>query len=129
MNLTSSDNQYFLRPAPVNGLDAVAFHYSVYRIFERLLGLDGNLQVGWDLPTNFVNAWNGMFVENDLINAFTGEIDPRHLYGLSNFDILRWDGLVNGTQRSSLGAFIANLVVPGAPLVSFLVEYLKFVVN
>ena len=129
MNLTSSDNQYFLRPAPVNGLDAVVFHYSIYRIFERLLGLDGNLQVGWDLPTNFVNAWNGMFVENDLINAFTGEIDPRHLYGLSNFDVLRLDGLVNGTQRSSLGAFIANLVVPGAPLVSFLVEYSKFVVN
>ena len=70
-----------------------------------------------------------MFVKNDLINAFTGETDPRHLYGLSNFNVLRWDGLVNGTQRSSLGAFIVNLVVPGAPLVSFLVEYSKFVVN
>ena len=118
-NITSNDSQYFLRPAPLNGLDSVAFHYSIYRSFERFLGLDGNLQVGYDTPVNFVDAWNVIFVQNDFINAFTGEVDPRHLIGLSNFDVLRWDGLVNGTQRSSLGSFIGNLVVPGAPLVGF----------
>ena len=37
---------------------------------------------------------------------------------MSNFDILRWDGLVNGTQKSAIGTFLASLVVPGAPLVS-----------
>jgi alpha-1,3-glucan synthase len=79
-----------------------------------------NLQVGYDIPINFVDAWNTLFVENDFINAFTGEIDPRHMYGLSNFDILRWDGLVNGTQKSTLGTFIASLLLPGAPLVSFI---------
>jgi len=41
------------------------------------------------------------------------------MYGMSNFDILRWDGLVNGTQRSAIGTFIASLLMPGAPLVSF----------
>lgn len=120
MNLTANDNQYFLRNASVNGLDAVAFHYSIYRSFQRFLGLDGNLQVGYDVPVNFVDAWNTLFVENDFINAFTGEIDPRHLYGMSNFDILRWDGLVNGTHKSALGTFIASLMMPGAPLVSSL---------
>ena len=118
INITSSNDTYFLRPAPLNGLDSVAFHYSIYRNFQRLLGLDGNLAAGYDLPLDFVEAWNQILAENDFINAFTGEIDPRHLYGMTNFDILRWDGLVNGTQKSTLGMFIASLVLPGAPLVS-----------
>ena len=42
------------------------------------------------------------------------------MYGMSNFDILRWDGLVNGTQRSALGTFIGSMLLPGAPLVGFL---------
>ena len=119
INVTSNDNQFFLRAAGNNGLDAVAFHYSIYRSFQRFLELDGNLQVGYDTPVNFVDAWNTLFVENDFINAYTGEVDPRHLFGLTNFDILRWDGLVNGTRRSALGMFIASLAMPGAPLVSF----------
>ena len=82
------ERHYFLRKAPLNGPDSVAFHYSMYRSFQRFLGLDGNLQVGYDIPVNFIDAWNTPFVENDFINAFTG---------MSNFDILRWDGLVNGT--------------------------------
>jgi len=53
------------------------------------------------------------------LNAFTGEIDPRHVYGMSNFDILWWDGLVNGTHKSVLGTSIASLLMPGAPLVSY----------
>ena len=120
MNVTANDDQYFLRKAPNNGLDAVAFHYSVYRGFQRFLGLDGNLQVGYDLPVNFIDAWNTLFVQNDFINPGTGQVDPRHMYGMSNFDILRWDGLVNGTQKSAIGTFIASLVMPGSPLVSSL---------
>ena len=128
MNVTANDDQYFLRNASNNGLDAVAFHYSINRGFQRFLGLDGNLQVGYDLSVNFVEAWNQLFVQNDFINAFTGEIDPRHLYGMSNFDILRWNGMVNGTQKSALGTFIASLMMPGAPLVSFL-PYWAFSTN
>lgn len=116
-NLTSSDNQYFLRDAGFNGLDAVAFHYSIYRSFQRFLGMDGNLQVAYDIDVNFVSAWNEMFVDNDFINAFTGKIDPRHMYGTSNFDVFRWNSLNNGTQRSVLGTFIATLLMPGIPLV------------
>lgn len=119
LNLTANDNQYFLRGPGQSGIDAVAFHYSIYRSFQRFLGLDGNLQVGYDLPVNFVDAWNSLFVENDFINADTGEFDPRHMYGMSNFDILRWDGLVDGPQRAALGTFVASLLMPGSPLVSF----------
>ena len=103
----------------LNGLDSIAFHYSVYRSFQRFLGLDGNLQVGYDIPVNFVDSWNTPFIQTDFINAFTGEIDPRHPYGMSNFNILRWDGLVNGMRRGALGTFIGSLLLPGAPLVSF----------
>ena len=79
--------------------------------------MDGNLQVAYDISVNFVSAWNEMFVDNDFINAFTGKIDPRHMYGTSNFDVFRWNSLNNGTQRSALGTFIATLLMPGIPLV------------
>ncbi|KAH9981170.1 modular protein with glycoside hydrolase family 13 and glycosyltransferase family 5 domains [Lactifluus volemus] len=116
VNLTSSQNQYFLRDAPINGLDAVAFHYSTYRSLTRFLGMDGNLQVAYDVDVNFITAWNEMVVDNDLINPNTGKFDPRHLLGTSNFDVFRWPSLDNGTQRGALATFITSLVIPGIPL-------------
>ena len=115
--MTSTDNQFFLRDAPYNGLDAITFHYSVHRAFQRFLGMDGNLQVAYDVSVNFVSAWNQTFVENDFINAYIGKIDPRHMHGTSNFDVFRWNSLNNGTQKSVLGTFIATLLMPGIPLV------------
>ena len=58
--------------------------------------------------------------ENTTSSTRTLERSTRDMYGMSNFDILRWDGLVNGTQKSAIGTFIASLLVPGAPLVSFI---------
>ncbi|EPQ58265.1 modular protein with glycoside hydrolase family 13 and glycosyltransferase family 5 domains [Gloeophyllum trabeum ATCC 11539] len=118
-DLKSEDNQYFLRDAPLNGLDGVAFHYSFYRSLERFLGLDGNLQVAFDVDTNFVTAWNQMFVNDDFINSQTGYVDPRHMFGTSNFDVFRWPGLENGTQKSALGTFLASMVMPGIPLLYY----------
>ncbi|KDQ60792.1 glycosyltransferase family 5 protein [Jaapia argillacea MUCL 33604] len=118
-NLTADQNQFFLRDAPLNGLDGVAFHYSFYRSLSRFLGMDGNLQVAYDVDTNFVTAWNQMFVNDDFLNAATGKVDPRHMFGTSNFDVFRWPGLENGTQRSVLGTFLASLVMPGIPLLYY----------
>lgn len=118
-NLTSSQNQYFLRDAPLNGLDGVAFHYSIYRSLERFLGMDGNLQVAYDVDVNFVTAWNQMFVDNDFINPMTQQVDPRHMLGTSNFDVFRWPSLDNGTQKSVLGTFITTLLIPGIPLLYY----------
>lgn len=120
-NVTSSDDEYFLRDPPLNGLDGVAFHYSIYRSLTRFLGMDGNLQAAYDVDTNFITAWNEIFVDNDFLNPATGLVDPRHMYGTSNFDVFRWPGLQNGTQLSVLGTFITTLVMPGIPLVSFFV--------
>jgi len=100
----------------LNGLDAVAFHYSIYRSLTRFLGMDGNLNVAYDVGTNFVTAWNQMFVDNDFLNPATGAVDPKHMYGTSNFDVFRWPSLENGTQRSVLGTFVTTLVMPGIPL-------------
>ena len=113
-------SQHFLRDPPINALDSVAFHYSTYRSLARFLGMDGNLQVAFDVDVNFVTAWNEMFVNNDFLNPATGAVDPRHMFGTSNFDIFRWPSLENGTQRSVLGTFITNLVMPGVPLVRLL---------
>ncbi|KAF8843644.1 glycoside hydrolase family 13/glycosyltransferase family 5 protein [Paxillus ammoniavirescens] len=115
-NLSESDNQYFLRSQPNNALDGYAFHYSIYRALTRFLGMDGNLQVAYDLDTNFITAWNQMFVNNDFLNANNGLLDPRHMFGTSNFDVFRWPSLENGTLRSALASFVTNLVMPGVPL-------------
>lgn len=116
--VTPDQNQFFLRDKGRIALDAVAFHYSIYRSLSRFLGMDGNLQVAYDIDVNFVTAWNQMFVDNDLLNHETGVIDPRHMYGVTNFDVFRWPALVNGTEKLMLGTFITSLVMPGIPLVA-----------
>ncbi|KAG8728436.1 Cell wall alpha-1,3-glucan synthase ags1, partial [Ceratobasidium sp. 428] len=121
VNITSDMKQYFLRDKPRNSLDAVAFHYSVYRALSRVLGMDGNLQVAYDAyqNPNFVEIWDNMLMSNDFLNAETGLLDPRHMYGVSNFDVFRWPSLVNGTQRVALASFINALVMPGIPLLYY----------
>ncbi|KAG8842358.1 Cell wall alpha-1,3-glucan synthase ags1, partial [Serendipita sp. 411] len=114
--VTQGQNQFFLRDRQHIGLDAVAFHYSIYRSLCRFLGMDGNLQVAYDVDVNFVTAWNQMFVNNDFLNKETGILDPRHMYGVTNFDVFRWPALRNGTERNMLGLFISALVMPGIPL-------------
>lgn len=59
-----------------------------------------------------------MIINNDFLNSVTGELDPRHMYGVSNFDVFRWPALVNGTQKLAVGTFITTMVMPGVPLVS-----------
>ncbi|KAJ5902211.1 hypothetical protein N7495_002739 [Penicillium taxi] len=111
----SSDN--FLRDDGLQALDASAFHYTIYRSMTRFLGMDGNLVAGFDLPTDFIEAWNEMLITNDFLNAFTGEVDPRHMYGVSNQDNFRWPAVQNGTMKYLLGLYIVTLELPGIPLI------------
>ncbi|KIK71072.1 glycosyltransferase family 5 protein [Collybiopsis luxurians FD-317 M1] len=110
---SSDQSQYFLRDSGDVALDGCAFHYSIYRSLTRFLGMDGNLAVAYDVDTNFVNAWNEIFEDNDLFNSQSNDLDPRHMYGTSNFDVFRWPSLANGTQRSALGTFMTSMVMPG----------------
>jgi alpha-1,3-glucan synthase len=52
--------------------------------------MDGNLAVAYDIDANLATAWNQMFVNDDFLNPFTVVVDPRHMYGTSNFDVFRW---------------------------------------
>ncbi|RAH49427.1 alpha-1,3-glucan synthase Ags3 [Aspergillus brunneoviolaceus CBS 621.78] len=117
VKLTNTSDEYFLRDDGLQALDAAAFHYTIYRSMTRFLGMDGNLVAGFDLPTDFIEAWNGMLVTNDMINAITGELDPRHMYGVSNQDNFRWPAVKNGTDKYLLGLYIVTLELPGIPLV------------
>jgi alpha-1,3-glucan synthase len=112
-----SDSQHFLREHDLGALDAAAFHYSVYRFMTRFLGMDGNLEAGFDLPKNWVDAWNEMLLTNDFVNPNTGAVDPRHMYGVTNQDVFRWPAIEQGTERMLLGQFMTTLVLPGIPLV------------
>ncbi|KAG8962311.1 Cell wall alpha-1,3-glucan synthase ags1 [Tulasnella sp. 419] len=114
-----TDNQYFLRDQGNIGIDAIAFHYSIYRSLARFLGMDGNLRVAYDVNVEVVAAWNEIFINNDFLNYHTGLVDPRHMYGMTNFDIFRWPSLVNGTERLMLGTFINTLIMPGIPLLYY----------
>lgn len=113
---TSSDNARFLRADGLQNLDAAAFHYSIYRSLTSLLGMDGNLAAGYDVPTDFVDAWNIMLTTNDFLNANTGLFDPRHMYGASNQDVFRWPAIKDGVDRQLLALFITTLHMPGIPL-------------
>ncbi|KAB5522170.1 alpha-1,3 glucan synthase [Coniochaeta sp. 2T2.1] len=113
---TSSD-KYFLRDPDLGALDAAAFSYSVYRFMTRFLGMDGNLEAGYDLPLDWVGAWSTMLTTNDFVNPNTGVFDPRHMSGVTNQDVFRWPAIRQGTERLLLGQFITSLVLPGIPLV------------
>ena len=115
-----TDDKYFIRDQGQQALDAAAFHYSIYRSLTRFLGMDGNLEAGFDLPRNWVDAWNSMLLTNDFVNpnpGGPGGFDPRHLYGVTNQDVFRWPGIANGTRRQLLGHFITTLHMPGSPLI------------
>ncbi|RAQ45497.1 hypothetical protein AFGD_005920 [Aspergillus flavus] len=117
VKLKNSSDGYFLRDDGYQALDSAAFHYTIYRSMTRFLGMDGNLVAGFDLPTDFIEAWNGMLVSNDFLNAYTGEVDPRHMFGVSNQDNFRWPAIVNGTEKYLLGLYIVTLELPGIPLI------------
>lgn len=97
-------------------LDSSAFHYSVYRYMVRFLGVSGQDPEPFDVPDGFVNAWKQILVSNDLVNANTGQFDPRHMYGTANQDTFRWPAITLGRERNLLGLFITTLLLPGIPL-------------
>ncbi|KAJ6013120.1 hypothetical protein N7522_003475 [Penicillium canescens] len=129
VRLTNTSDGVFMRENGLQALDASAFHYTIYRSMTRFLGMDGNLVAGFDLPTDFIEAWNAMLVTNDFLNAFTGELDPRHMYGVSNQDNFRWPSIKNGTEKYLLGLNIVTLVLPGIPLILWGEEQAMYVLD
>jgi alpha-1,3-glucan synthase len=111
----NSDSSYFIRDVGENALDAAAFHYTIYRTLTRFLGMDGNLEAGYDAGGGWVQIWNTMLVTNDLVNANTGVFDPRHMFGVTNQDVFRWPAILNGVERMLLGLFITTIHMPGIP--------------
>lgn len=111
-----SDSSLFIRGEDRAGLDAAAFHYSIYRSLTRFLGMDGNLAAGFDVPVDWVNAWNLMLLSNDMTNVNTNKLDPRHMYGVANQDVFRWPAIKNGVEKQLLASFITTIHMPGIPL-------------
>lgn len=78
-NQSTGVSQYYLRDSGYEGLDAHAFSYSLYRSLTRFLGMDGNLEAGYDVPRNWVDMHNTFLITNDLVNPMTGKsADLRH---------------------------------------------------
>lgn len=115
----ATTNSSYIRDNQHHALDAAAFQYTTYRALMRYLGLDGDLLAANDAPVNFQEQWQVMMQSNDFVNANNGKYDPRHMYGVSNQDVLRWPGITNGTERQVLGAFITTLLMPGISLVNW----------
>lgn len=111
-----SNPKHFIRDQNKAALDAGAFHYTIYRSLTRFLGMDGNLQAGYDSPVTWVAAWEDMLKTNDFVNVNTGKFDPRHMYGATNQDVFRWPTIRQGTERMLLAMYITTLHLPGIPL-------------
>ncbi|KAG6819041.1 hypothetical protein H0H93_016019, partial [Arthromyces matolae] len=117
-NMTQ-DSDYFLRDQDHRALDAAAFHYPMYNALVRFLGVDNNVKSFTPLDIDFASVWEQVFLANDVLNPKTNLVDPRHMFGTSNFDTFRWASLQDGKQKSVLGTFITNLVIPGIPLLYY----------
>lgn len=102
-NATAANQDIFIREEGQQALDGAAFHYSIYRNLLRFLGMDGSMEAGYDLVHDWVEAWNTILVSNDMLNAETGEFDPRHMFGVVNQDVFRWPAITYGVQRNLLG--------------------------
>ncbi|KAF2864946.1 hypothetical protein BDV95DRAFT_613098 [Massariosphaeria phaeospora] len=111
-SINVKEDSNYLRPFGSVALDGDAFHYPFYGAMTRLLGLDG--PIGLE-GVDFVELWHDLLLHEDMANAYTGEFDPRNMWGMTNQDVFRWPALANGTQRHLLGLFIANLLMPGTP--------------
>ena len=84
---------------------------------EHFFGISGDISGSYDVDyVSLTNAWNEMMRTNDLVNSETGEIDPRHMYGMTNHDIFRWPAIKDGRAKSYLGYAMNNLLLPGIPL-------------
>ena len=126
INVKPSD-PYFLR-TPLNAaFDGSAFHYPVFRLLRRFLGLDGQIESGHDLPPTFLKAWNRMLISNDFLNVNNNgttlgnenSIDPRHFFGTTNHDVFRWPSIKDGTQKGVLALFVTTMLFPGIPLLYY----------
>lgn len=84
-----------------------------------IFSLDGIYAAEGDPPVNFIETWNGLVETNDMININTGKFDPRHLFGVTNQDVFRWPAIANGTHKQNLGLYIASLLMPGIPILSW----------
>ena len=81
--------------------------------------MDGIFEAEGDPSVNFVDLWNGVVQTNDMVNANTGNFDPRHLFGTSNQDVFRWPSIKNGTHKQVLGLYIITFLFPGAPILNW----------
>ncbi|KAJ3284167.1 Cell wall alpha-1,3-glucan synthase ags1, partial [Borealophlyctis nickersoniae] len=116
MNRSALTPQNFLWSEGKSSMDSQAFHYSIYRNMLRFLRLDSNDRARFDLSTDLVPAWHEILVNDDMWNLETGQFDPRHMFGVTNQDTIRWPAFTDGGLRQQLGHFVVNLVMPGIPL-------------
>ncbi|GKT68656.1 alpha-glucan synthase [Colletotrichum tofieldiae] len=118
-NATAKGQDLFIRDEGHQALDSAAFHYSFYRYLVIFMGMDGTGMAGYDVPSNFVEAWNEVLRSNDMINANTGKVDPRHMFGAMNQDTFRWPAIELGHERSLMGLFLTTLHLPGIPMLTW----------
>ncbi|GKT65805.1 alpha-1,3-glucan synthase [Colletotrichum tofieldiae] len=128
-NETAQGQDIFIRDEGHQALDSAAFHYSFYRFLVIFLGMDGTGVAGYDVPSNFVEAWNEVLRSNDMINANTGQVDPRHMFGAMNQDTFRWPAIEVGHERSLMGLFITTLHLPGIPMLTWGEEQAFYVLD
>ena len=77
--------------------------------------MDGSFEANGDPAVDWIQFWQTLLQTNDMQNAYTGEFDPRHMFGVTNQDVFRWPGIGGGTKKQLLGFYITTLLLPGIP--------------
>ena len=77
--------------------------------------MDGSFAANGDPPVDWISFWETLIQTNDMQNAYTGEFDPRHMFGVTNQDVFRWPGIGGGTKKQLLGFYLTTLLLPGIP--------------
>ncbi|KAJ3350440.1 Cell wall alpha-1,3-glucan synthase ags1 [Entophlyctis luteolus] len=93
-------------------VDSSSFHYPVYyAIIAALLTDPFNADV--------LGAYYQSVYSDDLVNANTGNLDVRHIFGVSNPDLVRWPMIDNGIGPGRIGEFLTMILLTGVPSVYY----------
>ncbi|KAJ1566559.1 hypothetical protein HK405_009324, partial [Cladochytrium tenue] len=97
----------FIYGSGVTMVDSSNYHYPIY--FAVCYQLMGNQQ------TDVIYNYQAALMADDMYNPTTGQLDVRHVLGITNGDIFRWPVVQNGIAVARVGYFLTMVVLSGVP--------------
>ncbi|KAJ3211621.1 Cell wall alpha-1,3-glucan synthase ags1 [Entophlyctis luteolus] len=68
---------------------------------------------------NIIGTYYESLYSDDLVNANTGTLDVRHIFGVSNPDVARWAMIHDGIGPGRVGEFLTMILLTGVPTIYY----------